>query len=184
MLDYLAGTGKPVIIKNTETAYQGNIKLYQKLILDIFSIQNSAMHQPRIAVPIAPDIKFGPCSTSLNIICRDGFERRNFEEDEEVFLTLCNRDIRIKLDKLRGSGSCSEKTPEFEIEVFKEPMDPEKEKRLAMGEDIALGFWRKTDDPELQDCWMKGLADSSERCLDLLLSGISLTILPENYKCP
>ncbi len=174
----------PVIIKNKETSYRGELKLNQNLILDIFSIENSAMFQPRIAVPIAPDVKSGPCSTSLNIICKDGFERNVFEEGEEVFLTLCDRGVRIKLDKLKGSGSCSEKIPEFEIEVSKEPSEPEKEKQLVIGEDIALGFWRQTNDPELRDCWTKGLLDSSEKCLELLLAGITLTILPDNYKCP
>ncbi len=197
-LDFdITSSEPPIILRNNDKSFEGNILDKQILFLKNFSFK-VAMEQFGIDF-----INLGRCKAVIYAQCpfensftklslgdeNKGCINQKNTEDCRKDLDMCGTTASIELLKLTtdesiigkllpGSPDCSAKIPSLSIKVG----DAQKSRfAWKVGEDLTVFFWKKSSEKELADCW-KGTATAKEACLSLLLGGSTITIPPESYE--
>lgn len=202
----ISSSEPPVIAREKERKYEGNIIDNQLLILKNFSFLVK-MKQGEIPFIDIPDIiiikepRFGPCTAEVHVQCP-------YETPVPVKLSLKNEDKKCEgqtktdtcqksinacgaavdleliefnpeslLDELKpGRPKCINRVPKVGISVGEIKQDNFKWK---IGEELIISFWKKPKEQELEECWLTPYKNT--KCLDLLIGGYSIPIPLDSY---
>ncbi|MBI4167994.1 MAG: hypothetical protein HY515_03490 [Candidatus Aenigmarchaeota archaeon] len=202
----ISSSEPPIIVRNKERKYTGNLINNQLLVLKNFSFV-AKMKQGEIPFIDIPDIiiikepRFGPCTAEVHVQCP-------YETPLPVKLSLKDEDKKceeqIKTDTCRKSfGACGADVDleliEFNPESFLDELKPGRPKCVnrvpkininvgeikqdkfawQLGEELVLSFWTKPKEEELENCWLT--PSKNTKCLDLLIGGYSITIPLDSY---